>query len=51
MVEEYFYLGGLEWYRRWSNADTAKGPAEEIETLHLVDGEKASVVGRKCVKY
>ncbi|MEJ7805952.1 MAG: RHS repeat-associated core domain-containing protein, partial [Telluria sp.] len=34
LVEERFYLGGLEWYRRMRNGVVI----EEIETLHLFDG-------------
>jgi RHS repeat-associated protein len=36
IVEERFYLGGLEWYRRTLNGELK----EEIETLHLFDGER-----------
>ena len=36
LVEEHFYLGGLEWYRRTLN----DALVEEIETLHLFDGEQ-----------
>jgi RHS repeat-associated protein len=36
IVEERFYLGGLEWYRRSLNGALK----EEIETLHLFDGEQ-----------
>jgi RHS repeat-associated protein len=36
IVEERFYLGGLEWYRRTRNGALK----EEIETLHLFDGEQ-----------
>jgi len=36
IVEERFYLGGLEWYRRIRNGALK----EEIETLHLFDGEQ-----------
>jgi len=35
-VEERIYLGGLELYRRWLNG----AKVEEIETLHLFDGEQ-----------
>jgi RHS repeat-associated protein len=35
-VEERFYLGGLEWYRRTLNGTLV----EEIETLHLFDGQQ-----------
>ncbi|MDB4891181.1 MAG: insecticidal toxin complex protein TcdB family [Gemmatimonadetes bacterium] len=34
LVEERFYLGGFEWYRRTLNGILS----EEIETLHLFDG-------------
>ena len=36
IVEERFYLGGLEWYQRTRNGALI----EEIETLHLFDGEQ-----------
>ena len=36
IVEERLYLGGLEWYRRTRNG----GLSEEIETLHLFDGQQ-----------
>jgi RHS repeat-associated protein len=36
LVEERLYLGGLEWYRRSRNGALI----EEIETLHLLDGQQ-----------
>jgi RHS repeat-associated protein len=36
IIEERIYLGGLELYRRTLNGT----PVEEIETLHLFDGEQ-----------
>jgi RHS repeat-associated protein len=35
--EERWYLGGLEWYRRFN---TSGALVEEIETLHLFDGDR-----------
>ena len=35
-VEERFYLGGVEWYRR----SVGGVLREEIETLHLIDGQQ-----------
>ncbi|NUQ23476.1 MAG: insecticidal toxin complex protein [Saprospiraceae bacterium] len=34
--EERWYLGGLEWYRRFQGDEVV----EEIETLHLFDGDR-----------
>jgi RHS repeat-associated protein len=34
VVEERFYFGQVEWYRRWRNATVV----EDIETVHLLDG-------------
>ncbi len=40
-VEERFYLGGMEWYRRWLNGNLV----EEIETHHLfVDDQRVLIV-------
>ncbi|MBX9895649.1 MAG: FG-GAP-like repeat-containing protein [Nitrosomonas sp.] len=40
-VEERFYLGGMEWYRRWLNGNLV----EEIETHHLfVDDQRVLMV-------
>jgi RHS repeat-associated protein len=40
-VEERFYLGGMEWYRRWLNGNLV----EEIETHHLfVDDQRVLLV-------
>ncbi|SEQ49474.1 SpvB/TcaC N-terminal domain-containing protein [Nitrosomonas ureae] len=36
IVEERIYLGGLEIFRQWVNGDLE----EEIETLHVFDGEQ-----------
>lgn len=36
IVEERVYLGGLEIFRQWVNGDLK----QEIETLHLFDGEQ-----------
>lgn len=36
IVEERIYLGGLELFRQWVNGDLK----QEIETLHLFDGEQ-----------
>lgn len=40
--EERVYLGGLERFRRWSKPDsgTPEKLVEEIETLHLFEGEQ-----------
>ncbi|WP_275587396.1 toxin TcdB middle/N-terminal domain-containing protein [Nitrosomonas nitrosa] len=45
-VEERFYLGGMEWYRRWrENPDGTHTPLEEIETHHLfVDDQRVLMV-------
>lgn len=45
-VEERFYLGGMEWYRRWStNSNGVKTLLEEIETHHLfVDDQRVLMV-------
>ncbi|MCO6432696.1 MAG: hypothetical protein J5I87_00145, partial [Nitrosomonas nitrosa] len=45
-VEERFYLGGMEWYRRWrQNPDGTHTPLEEIETHHLfVDDQRVLMV-------
>jgi RHS repeat-associated protein len=40
IVEERFYIGGLEWYRRTRNGQLK----EEIETLHLFDGEQRLLI-------
>ena len=41
LVEERFYLGGLEWYRRMRvDAAGVTDVIEEIETLHLFDGQQ-----------
>jgi RHS repeat-associated protein len=40
-VEVRFYLGGMEWYRRWLNGNLV----EEIETHHLfVDDQRVLIV-------
>ncbi|MBK9306375.1 MAG: VCBS repeat-containing protein [Nitrospira sp.] len=40
-LEERFYLGGMEWYRRWLNGNLV----EEIETHHLfVDDQRVLMV-------
>jgi RHS repeat-associated protein len=36
LLEERFYLGGLEWYRRTRNGALI----EELETLHVFDGDQ-----------
>ena len=46
LVEERFYLGGLEWYRRTLNGALV----EEIETLHLFDGEHRLLMVDQVIK-
>jgi hypothetical protein len=44
--EERWYLGGLEWYRRFDST----GLVEEIETLHLFEGEQRVLLVEDVLK-
>jgi RHS repeat-associated protein len=46
VVEERLYLGGLEWYRRMRNGALV----EEIETLHLFDGQQRLLMVDQVIK-
>ncbi|MES2675155.1 MAG: SpvB/TcaC N-terminal domain-containing protein [Pseudomonadota bacterium] len=46
IVEERIYLGGLEVYRRTENGK----PKDEIETLHLFDGEQRLLMVDQIIK-
>lgn len=46
IVEERIYLGGLELFRKWVNGDLK----EEIETLHLFDGEQRLLMVDQILK-
>ena len=51
LVEERFYLGGLEWYRRRRMLNGAVvEEIEEIETLHLFDGEHRLLMVDQVIK-
>ena len=50
LVEERFYLGGLEWYRRARTLNGALVEVEEIETLHLFDGEHRLLMVDQVIK-
>lgn len=41
LVEERYYLGGMEWYRRYGAGDE---PVEEIETHHLFAGDQRVLI-------
>ena len=38
--EERVYLGGLERFRRWTKTNNVETVVEEIETLHMFDGQQ-----------
>jgi RHS repeat-associated protein len=50
LVEERFYLGGLEWYRRMRTINGALVEVEEIETLHVFDGEQRLLMVDQVIK-